>query len=435
MSIDFYKEFGPLGYLANYSNHSFFDNGIFYKTVEHYYQAHKFADKKLFNRVLEAETPKEASNIGRDRNNIRREDFDKLKVMYQGLYLKFSQNKDIRAKLIETRNEPIREMTVKESYWGIGPNLDGENHIGILLMQVRENIKKDLLNSIIEKCKNKKVYIIGHHNPDLDSVLSAYLLSKVLKEQGVDAIFSVRDKNYLDQELMSLYLKEEPIVVDDYSDKEFILVDHNNLDGIPHDNVIASIDHHRITGEVEDLIEIEYASTGLLIYDLFKDKHEFTKEEQELVALTVLTDTDYLASTRFSKEDKKLYQGLDVQFNPQEMKKKYLKTTDFSKKLYEVFHTDYKEYDHDDIKIKRSLIKSFTKEKEEFLPKYMIEMHYNDINLIIWCDYEKEETYICYNNELIKHPFFTTSTNLNLKYLEEQGLLSPINKTYCKKSI
>ena len=221
MSIDFYKEFGELGYLANYSNHSFFDNGIFYKTVEHYYQSHKFDDEKLINKILACDTPKEASNIGRDRNNKKKDDFDKLSVMYQGLYLKFSQNKDIRSKLIETRNKTIREMSVKESYWGVGPNLDGENHIGKLLMQVRDNIKKDLLNEIIDKCKNKKVYVIGHSNPDIDSIFSAYLLTKILKKYKVDAVFSLRDENIINKELISL-LDEDYEVITDYNNKYFV---------------------------------------------------------------------------------------------------------------------------------------------------------------------------------------------------------------------
>ena len=41
MSVDFYKEHGPLGYLANYSNHGFTVDGVYYKTAEHYYQANK----------------------------------------------------------------------------------------------------------------------------------------------------------------------------------------------------------------------------------------------------------------------------------------------------------------------------------------------------------------------------------------------------------
>ena len=144
MSVDFYKEHGPLGYLANYSNHGFIKDGVYYKTAEHYYQASKFDDEKIRQKIINSPTPKEASIIGRDRNNIRKKDWShqKLDEMYMAVYLKFSQNKDIRSKLIETRNKEIREMTTKESYWGIGPNLDGINHIGKILMRVRKKIKK-----------------------------------------------------------------------------------------------------------------------------------------------------------------------------------------------------------------------------------------------------------------------------------------------------
>ena len=422
MSIDFYKEFGELGYLANYSNHSFFDNGIFYKTVEHYYQSHKFDDEKLINKILACDTPKEASNIGRDRNNKKKDDFDKLSVMYQGLYLKFSQNKDIRSKLIETRNKTIREMSVKESYWGVGPNLDGENHIGKLLMQVRDNIKKDLLNEIIDKCKNKKVYVIGHSNPDIDSIFSAYLLTKILKKYKVDAVFSLRDENIINKELISL-LDEDYEVINDYNNKYFVLVDHNNLNSIKSENVIGAIDHHRITGEVEDLIEIEYASTALLIYDLFKDNYKFTKKDKKLIALTVVLDTDFLLSTRFSDEDRKLYNELNINLNINNLKKKHLIITDFNKDINYNLYEDYKEYNYNGKSIKRSTIKSYTKEKDEYINEYLKEISNYNINLMIWCDYEAEKTYICFNNSIIEHPFFTTSTNLVLDYLNKEKYL------------
>ena len=69
MAIKFYKEFGELGYLATYSNHGFYKNDVFYKTSEHYYQSKKFDDPIVVQKIIDAPTPKEASNIGRDRNN------------------------------------------------------------------------------------------------------------------------------------------------------------------------------------------------------------------------------------------------------------------------------------------------------------------------------------------------------------------------------
>ena len=169
MSLDFYKEFGELGYLANYSNHGFKKDGVYYKTVEHYYQSKKFDNKELIEKIINCDTPKEASNIGRDRNNKRIDNFTdiKLDVMYEGVLEKFKQNSDIRTKLIETGNEEIREMTTKENYWGIGPNLDGENHIGKILMKVRDELRNDLLEEIIKehpeiKYERKGFPNVGH---------------------------------------------------------------------------------------------------------------------------------------------------------------------------------------------------------------------------------------------------------------------------------
>ena len=50
MSVDFYKELGDLGYLASYSNYGFDIDGIHYQTVEHYYQASKFADEEIIKK-------------------------------------------------------------------------------------------------------------------------------------------------------------------------------------------------------------------------------------------------------------------------------------------------------------------------------------------------------------------------------------------------
>ena len=145
MAIMFYKEFGELGYLATYSNHSFVVDGILYKTSEHYYQSKKFLDEETINKVINANTPKEASTIGRDRNNKKREDWKNIKqdIMFDAVYYKFKQNPDKKKKLLETGNEEIVEETVKENYWGCGPNHDGENNYGKILCKVREQLRKE----------------------------------------------------------------------------------------------------------------------------------------------------------------------------------------------------------------------------------------------------------------------------------------------------
>ncbi len=143
MSVDFYREEGELGYLANYSNYGFTVDGVYYPTAEHFYQASKFDNPEIIQKILSCKTAREAASVGRDRNNKRIDHFKDIKLdkMYQAVYEKFQQNPDIRKKLIETGDEEIREMTDQESYWGVGPQLDGENHMGEILMRVREELK------------------------------------------------------------------------------------------------------------------------------------------------------------------------------------------------------------------------------------------------------------------------------------------------------
>ncbi len=143
--IRFYKEFGEYGYLATYSNHGFFKDGVFWKTSEHYYQAQKFEDSDVKVIIQNAETPKIASTIGRDRNLKLRSDWEEVKqdVMFDAVYYKFKQNKDILQKLLDTGNATIVEATVKENYWGCGPNNDGQNNYGKILIKVREKLRTE----------------------------------------------------------------------------------------------------------------------------------------------------------------------------------------------------------------------------------------------------------------------------------------------------
>lgn len=144
-TIRFYKEFGEYGYLATYSNHGFFKDGIYWKTSEHYYQAQKFVEHEVKLKIANAKTPKIASTIGRDRNLNLRSDWEEIKqnIMYDAVYFKFKQNKDILRKLIDTGNAELVEATVKENYWGCGPNNDGQNNYGKILVRVRKQLRTE----------------------------------------------------------------------------------------------------------------------------------------------------------------------------------------------------------------------------------------------------------------------------------------------------
>ena len=139
---------------------------------------------------------------------------------------------------------------------------------------------KDASLKIINDLKKyDNLYIIGHNNVDCDSYFSSYLLYKVLNDLGIKSQFCILENfNILeeDKNIINDFKIEEPVILkkNEIKNKSFILVDHNDITQSINDldcDVVLSIDHHIVTNSVKNTYSIEYTSTGLYIYELFKD--------------------------------------------------------------------------------------------------------------------------------------------------------------------
>ena len=144
-SIKFYLQNKPYGYFSNFASYSIYLKGRIWPTVEHYFQAQKFANTHHEEDVRRAKTPKEAARIGRDRSRPLRADWEEVKddVMREALHAKFTQHPDMRENLVATGNAGIVEHTANDSYWGDGGDGTGRNMLGILLMELREILKDE----------------------------------------------------------------------------------------------------------------------------------------------------------------------------------------------------------------------------------------------------------------------------------------------------
>lgn len=286
--------------------------------------------------------------------------------------------------------------------------------------ELRNELIKNIINTILDSCNNKEVYVIGHNNPDADSIISSYILSNILKSMNINAHFCVLDNNYdytfHDRKLLDDNFKYHPEILHDIN-KYFILVDHNDLQGLNKNNVIGAIDHHIIKNEIDNILEIEYASTSLLIYDLFKDKYRFNDEEKFLIGIATLSDTDYLTSTRFTDMDKELYEELDLYIDVKEYQKKYFITTDFSLGIDKNFKENKKDYIINNKKITRIQITSYDNNELDKYIKKAKELNY----LLIWLNYEDNTTTIYYNDSIIELNYLLSSTYLVLSLLDEKG--------------
>ena len=131
------------------SNFTLFDKfmlygGDLYQSNEHFYQAMKFTDKV----IRESVRAHPAKGLKKYVKTLPiRPDWEsiKLDVMLFGLRYKFSDNNpQLKRKLISTGDLIIQEGNYwNDKFWGVCLKTNtGENNLGKLLMQVREEIKE-----------------------------------------------------------------------------------------------------------------------------------------------------------------------------------------------------------------------------------------------------------------------------------------------------
>ena len=146
MSIDFYDPDGPNGWLANFSAHPIRIGNNTWQTVEHYYQSRKFTDKNIISEIRNCSTPALAKKTAKQLNRFKRNDWKKIKflMMYNAVKAKFTQHKKLEEALIKTDQQLIREVTENDPVWGVLPDGTGLNHMGRLLMRLRDNLAKVL---------------------------------------------------------------------------------------------------------------------------------------------------------------------------------------------------------------------------------------------------------------------------------------------------
>lgn len=139
-TIFFYSVDDENGYLSNFYPVEFKDDKFTYKSSEHYYQSHKFTDDDIIHKIINSNTSKEALKIARDSKDFIVKDWDEMKdqVMYDAIYLKFSQNENLKKRLLDTKKKILVEHALSDPYWGCGSDGYGMNKLGILLMELRD---------------------------------------------------------------------------------------------------------------------------------------------------------------------------------------------------------------------------------------------------------------------------------------------------------
>jgi N-glycosidase YbiA len=147
MTIYFYSiHEAPHGCFSNFAPYGIELDGLWWPTTEHYFQAQKFTGTPYVEKVRRASTPKQAAEIGRDRQLPLRPDWERVKddVMRQAVLRKFETHAALREILLATGEEDIVENAKHDYYWGCGQDGSGKNMLGQILVEVRAILQNKL---------------------------------------------------------------------------------------------------------------------------------------------------------------------------------------------------------------------------------------------------------------------------------------------------
>lgn len=151
-NIKFYEPEDAYGFLSNFYHSPINIDGQIWPTSEHYYQAQKFVDPEIYSQIQQSKTPARAFELSREHKEQERGDwFDiRLDVMRFIVAEKFSQNPLLTFKLIETGEATLTEHSHKDAFWGDGEDGLGNNHLGKILMAVRQKLQNTSPYNLIQ---------------------------------------------------------------------------------------------------------------------------------------------------------------------------------------------------------------------------------------------------------------------------------------------
>jgi manganese-dependent inorganic pyrophosphatase len=151
------------------------------------------------------------------------------------------------------------------------------------------------------------IYVIGHRNPDTDSVISAIAAAKTM---GYKAAVS-GDINAETAFVLSKFGVEAPEKVIDLSGKKVFLVDHNEntqmADGWESAEIVGILDHHRINFSSSAPVFFHVEPLGSTCSILAKTFMDGIKNDSVLAGLLlagILSDTVIFKSPTATDEDK-----------------------------------------------------------------------------------------------------------------------------------
>ncbi len=164
------------------------------------------------------------------------------------------------------------------------------------------------------------VYVVGHKNPDTDSVTAAIACAELKKAMGQDAVAVMQGElNPETKVVLEKFGFAAPEIMTDAAGKEIILVDHSDLaqapDNLDQAEIKEIIDHHKI-GDVTTSNPIFFwampvGCTGTVLKFLYDvNKIDIPKNVAGIMLCAIISDTVLFKSPTTTDDDKKACEEL-----------------------------------------------------------------------------------------------------------------------------
>ena len=166
--IRFYNRDEPYYEFTNFYPAPIDLDGTTWPTTEHYFQAQKFIGTSYPEVIRQFDRPRQAFDLSRNPavSPWRRKDWEDIKIdiMRKALLAKFTQHKHLRQLLLRTGDRYLIEHSPHDKFWGNGGDDSGGNHLGLLLMEVRQILIN--LQASLYKQEETVVRVQPHITPD-----------------------------------------------------------------------------------------------------------------------------------------------------------------------------------------------------------------------------------------------------------------------------
>ncbi len=289
--------------------------------------------------------------------------------------------------------------------------------------------------------------IIGHRNPDTDTICSAIAHQSYLAIKNIEAqAFALGDINNETKFVLEKFGVDFPEVVQELPhNSEIILVDHNeerqSIDNLNDLDIVEIIDHHKVKLQTDKPIRIHIeplgSSCSIIAKRFFSRKMEITQKIAQIMIAGIISDTLYFRSPTTTPKDRELVKRLNkiAQIENLEI---------FSREMFdaksdvknlsteELVRSDYKEFDFSGHKFGIGVMETTNanfglERKEEVLEilnkiKEIDEMEAVYFSIV---DILKEEAYTLSSDEKAKELFSTIfKSEKKEDILYNQGMVS-----------